>query len=103
MTVSPHDEVAVVTVTYSPGDSLTTFLDSLAKATTASLDIVLADNGSTDGSVEAAAQRPLVRLVRTGGNLGYGRAANIGVHETTAEFVVVANPDVVWVGRRARR
>jgi N-acetylglucosaminyl-diphospho-decaprenol L-rhamnosyltransferase len=88
--------VAVVAVTYSPGASLETFLDSLQKATTASLDVVLADNGSTDGSVEAAARRPGVRLVRTGGNLGYGSAANIGVRETTAEFVVVANPDIVW-------
>jgi len=94
--VTPAEPIAVVTVTYSPGDSLLTFLDSLSTATRAPLDIVLADNGSTDGSVEAAEQRPDVRLVRTGGNLGYGRAANAGVRETTAEFVVVANPDIIW-------
>jgi len=89
--------VAVVAVTYSPGEVLATFLDSLALSSSCELDIVLADNGSVDGSVEEAAEkRPNVRLVRTGGNLGYGRAANIGVHATTAEFVVVANPDVVW-------
>ncbi len=57
---------------------------------------MLADNGSTDGSVETAARRPGVRLVSTGGNVGYGQAANIGVRTTTSEFVVVANPDVVW-------
>jgi N-acetylglucosaminyl-diphospho-decaprenol L-rhamnosyltransferase len=90
------EPIAVVTVTYSPGESLATFLDSLANATNRPLDIVLADNGSTDGSVEQAAERPGVRLVHTGGNLGYGRAANLGVRETTAEFVVVANPDIVW-------
>lgn len=90
------DRVAVVAVTYSPGESLSAFLDSLASATHQPLDIVLADNGSTDGSVETAAQRPDVRLVHTGGNVGYGRAANLGVRETTAEFVVVANPDVSW-------
>jgi N-acetylglucosaminyl-diphospho-decaprenol L-rhamnosyltransferase len=90
------ESVAAVAVTYSPGESLTAFLDSLASATSRPLDVVLADNGSTDGSVQAAAKRPSVRLVETGGNLGYGRAANIGVHDTTAEFVVVANPDVVW-------
>jgi N-acetylglucosaminyl-diphospho-decaprenol L-rhamnosyltransferase len=90
------EPVAVVAVTYSPGESLTTFLDTLVTATTRPLDIVLADNGSTDGSVAGAAARPGVRVVETGGNLGYGRAANIGVHATTAEFVVVANPDIVW-------
>jgi N-acetylglucosaminyl-diphospho-decaprenol L-rhamnosyltransferase len=90
------ETIAVVTVTYSPGEALTTFLDSLANATNRPLDIVLADNGSTDGSLDLAAGRPGVRVVHTGGNLGYGRAANLGVRETTAEFVVVANPDIVW-------
>jgi N-acetylglucosaminyl-diphospho-decaprenol L-rhamnosyltransferase len=90
------EPIGVVAVTYSPGEVLGEFLDSLALATSRPLDIVLADNGSTDGSVEAAARRPGVRLVPTGGNLGYGQAANIGVRATTSEFVVVANPDVVW-------
>ncbi|MCU1656874.1 MAG: glycosyltransferase [Pseudonocardiales bacterium] len=88
--------IGVVAVTYSPGASLETFLTSLAAATEHPLDVVLADNGSTDGSVEAAGGRPGVRVVETGGNLGYGRAANLGVHDTTAEFVVVANPDIEW-------
>lgn len=89
--------VAVVAVTYSPGDSLTHFLDSLRSATNRPLDVVLSDNGSVDGAPEAAAAaRPDVRFEPTGGNLGYGRAANAGVRLTDAEFVVVANPDVVW-------
>lgn len=93
----PSGKVAVVAVTYSPGEVLATFLDSLAVSSSCELDIVLADNGSVDGSVEdAAAKRPNVRLVRTGGNLGYGSAANIGVQATSTEFVVVANPDVIW-------
>ena len=91
-----EETVAVVAVTFSPGDSLTDFLDTLAKATNQHVDVVLADNGSTDGSVQEMAQRAEVRLVETGGNVGYGRAANAGVHETTAEFVVVANPDIEW-------
>jgi N-acetylglucosaminyl-diphospho-decaprenol L-rhamnosyltransferase len=94
MTMS--ESVAVVTVTYSPGESLKTFLDTLAFATREPLDIVLADNGSTDGAVEAASRRPGVRLVSTGGNIGYGGAANIGAHATTTEFLVIANPDIEW-------
>jgi len=94
--MSSAQPVAVVAVTYSPGEVLTDFLDSLARATTRELDVVLADNGSTDGSVEKAASRPGVRLLPTGGNLGYGRAANIGVRSTSAPLIVIANPDVVW-------
>ncbi len=88
--------VAVVTVTYSAGRSLAAFLDSLDTATTRPVSVVLADNGSTDTSVTEAVRRPGVRVVHTGGNLGYGRAANVGVQQSTAEFVVVANPDIAW-------
>jgi N-acetylglucosaminyl-diphospho-decaprenol L-rhamnosyltransferase len=93
---APDDPVAVVVVTYSPGAALGEFLDSVGAATVRPLDIVLADNGSTDGSLDAAVQRPGVRVVPMNGNLGYGGAANLGVRATTAEFVVVANPDIVW-------
>lgn len=85
----------VVVVTYSPGGSLATFLRSLAGATTAAYTVVLADNGSVDGA-PAAAVGPGVRLLATGGNLGYGSAANLGARGAVGEWIVVANPDVRW-------
>ncbi len=88
-------DLRIVVVTYSPGASLTHFLLSLAGATTRPYEVVLADNGSTDGA-PAAAVGPDVHLLVTGGNLGYGRAANLGVSGFDGAFVVVANPDVVW-------
>jgi len=88
--------VAIVVVTYSSGEALATFLDSVSDATVEPVEVVLADNGSTDGSVEEAAHRNGVRLVRTGANLGYGGGANVGVAAADTEFVVVANPDVHW-------
>jgi N-acetylglucosaminyl-diphospho-decaprenol L-rhamnosyltransferase len=91
--------VAVVVVTYAPGRSLASFLDSLQHATSRPLDIVLADNtegGPSDPAVRAAAERAGVRVLPSGGNVGYGRAANAGVRATDAEFAVVANPDVLW-------
>lgn len=92
------DDVAVVIVTYSPGETLERFLDTLAAATTGDPRVVLADNGSTDGAPEKAAERPDVHLVPTGANLGYGGAANRGVAELDDRFgwVVVANADLEW-------
>lgn len=93
------DELAVVTVTYSPGETLTNFLDTLAKATSRPVRVVLADNGSTDGAPEqAAAERDEVTFLSTGGNLGYGAAANRGVAELPSDvgWIVVANPDIEW-------
>jgi N-acetylglucosaminyl-diphospho-decaprenol L-rhamnosyltransferase len=95
------DELPVVTVTYSPGPHLERFLSSLSLATDRPVTVVLADNGSTDGAPESAVERyPDARLLRTGGNVGYGTAVNRGVASLTdsscSEFVVIANPDVVW-------
>lgn len=90
----------VVTVTYSPGPHLDRFLATLSHATDRPVTVVMADNGSTDGAPEEALERyPNVRLLRTGGNLGYGTAVNRAVNEYVkayAEFFVVANPDVQW-------
>ena len=85
----------LVVVTYSPGSSLGTFLDSLRAATTCPYEVVLADNGSTDGAPEAAVGDG-VRLLPTGANLGYGKAANLGASGFGGEWLVVANPDVEW-------
>ncbi|NLG45883.1 glycosyltransferase family 2 protein [Gordonia sp. (in: high G+C Gram-positive bacteria)] len=90
---------AVVTVTYSSGDYLHNFLRTLTEASSQTPQVVIADNGSTDGAPEkAATDYDNVTLVETGGNIGYGGAVNRGVAEIdpAVEFIVVANPDVEW-------
>jgi N-acetylglucosaminyl-diphospho-decaprenol L-rhamnosyltransferase len=85
----------VVAVTFSPGAALEGFIESLATATTRPVEVVLADNGSTDGVPEhAAARHPHVRLLRTGGNIGYGPAANAGLSDRRQGWALVANPDI---------
>ncbi|WP_461145502.1 glycosyltransferase family 2 protein [Salinifilum aidingensis] len=103
-TRSYGEDLAVVVVTYSPGETLERMLDTLHGsaehhgATECRVRVVLADNGSTDGAPERAAQRPDVQLVRTGANLGYGGGVNRGVAELGEEFgwVVFANADLEW-------
>jgi N-acetylglucosaminyl-diphospho-decaprenol L-rhamnosyltransferase len=97
--VNDEQVLTVVTVAYSSGSHLDRFLSSLTVATERPLRVIIADNGSTDGAPEEAVERyPGTRLLHTGGNLGYGTAVNRGVATVPAdeEFVLVANPDVVW-------
>lgn len=92
--------VRVVVVTYFAGATLAGFLDSLAAATRRPVEVVVADNGSTDGAPEAAAASwPQVIVRASGGNVGYGRAANLGAAGASAEWLVVANPDLAWSPR----
>ncbi|MGY1749906.1 glycosyltransferase family 2 protein [Modestobacter sp. SYSU DS0511] len=91
----PVPPLRVVAVTYSPGEALDGFVESLAAATTQATDVVLADNGSTDGAPErVAAAHDNVRLLPTGGNVGYGAAVNAGLADVPEGWALVANPDV---------
>lgn len=88
--------IRVVCVTYNSGDVLASFVDSLASATNQPVELVFADNDSRDGAPEREARRSGARVVPTGGNLGYGRAANHGADGFAGEWLVVANPDIEW-------
>ncbi len=85
----------VAVVTYSPGETLEEFVTSLRRATVRPLDVVLADNGSTDGVPErVAAASGDVRLLPTGGNVGYGAAANAALADVHSGWALIANPDI---------
>lgn len=89
-------EVDVVVVTYSPGEVLGRFLDTLQASTRRPYAVVMADNGSRDGAPEEQERLGRARLLRTGGNLGYGTAANRAAATGSAPWLVVANPDIEW-------
>ncbi|MBL7496856.1 glycosyltransferase family 2 protein [Frankia sp. CNm7] len=93
MSVEP--EIRVVVVTFRSGDVIANFLDTLAKATSRTYEVVVVDNSpELDAATASAAERPEVRLVRPGRNLGYGAAANRGAAGARGTWVVVANADI---------
>jgi GT2 family glycosyltransferase len=70
------------------------------------VEAVVVDNASTDGSAAAvAAEFPKATVLLEKKNLGYGRAANIGLERCQGRFVLLLNPDVtvdpLAVGRLA--
>jgi GT2 family glycosyltransferase len=63
---------------------------------TAACDVVLVDNGSTDGSIALARRElPAVQVVELGENLGFGRAINRGVAAVAGDPVILLNNDAV--------
>ena len=85
-----------MTVAYNPGNELERFLDSVPASTSRDVSIVIADNGTEHERVRAAAARHGAHVVGDGTNLGYGRGANLAASGLTEDWVVVANPDIVW-------
>lgn len=87
-------EVSAVVVSYNASDHLVACVRSLRAGGVA--DIVVVDNASRDGSLDAVVVAdPEVRTIQTGANLGFGRAANRGAAVTTTPLVLVCNPDTV--------
>jgi N-acetylglucosaminyl-diphospho-decaprenol L-rhamnosyltransferase len=67
----------------------------LADSSAGEVELVVVDNGSGDGSVEALRSAvPSARVIRSPGNVGYARAANQGIAATRAPIVAVLNPDL---------
>jgi GT2 family glycosyltransferase len=75
-----------------PAECVARVLDS-----TASVEVIVVDNASTDGSVAAVASRwpedTRVRIVRNGTNLGFGTGCNRGAAIATGDVVLFLNPD----------
>lgn len=86
--------VAVVIVNFNGERLLPECLAALAAQTVAPDEIVVADNGSRDGSLALLrTQHPHVRALALGRNLGFGGGANRGVRATAAPWVCVLNSD----------
>lgn len=94
-------DVAGIVVNYNARDHLLRCVGSLFDAQVS--PVVVADNGSSDGSGdELAVAFPAARWVATGANLGYGTAANMAAKTVSSGYLLVCNADVV-VGRAAVR
>lgn len=59
-------------------------------------EVIVSDNGSTDGSVaKIRSQFPAVRVVENGANLGFAKGNNAGIREARGEYVLILNPDTI--------
>jgi len=92
------DAVAGVVVNHNARQYLLSCVGSLYEAGVS--QVVVADNASSDGSELALLQSwPAAKWVPTGGNLGYGRGANVGAAVAEGKYLFVCNADVAVSAR----
>ena len=87
----------VVVVNHNGGDLTHACLDSLEKSDWPSdaLELVMVENGSTDGvAARVRAERPQVRVIDAGGNLGFGGGCNRAMADLDdIDYVALVNND----------
>lgn len=97
----PTPELSVVVVSWNSRPTLEACLGALpAAAGELSLEVVVVDNASSDGTAERVAELieegwPGLELIAHRNNLGFGQGAQEGVEAGSGPRVAVVNPDVV--------
>lgn len=77
--------VSVIILNWNGGVHVQSCLDSLTIQDYDNLEIIVVDNGSTDGSVEMIRGRyPGVRLIENHANLGFAAGNNVGIRASAA-------------------
>jgi GT2 family glycosyltransferase len=84
----------VIVPTQSGADRIGDLLDSLA-AQTASHQVVVVDNGSSDGTGGVLAGYPEVEVIRSERNIGFGAAVNLAARRADGAALVLVNDDCV--------
>lgn len=85
--------VAVVVPVWNGRDWLALLLASLARQTLAAAEVIVVDNGSTDGAPELARERG-ARVIPMGCNAGFAAAVNRGIRASHCDWIAVMNSDV---------
>jgi len=86
---------SIVIPTWNQAGLLAAALQSLRRQTWRDFEVVVADNGSTDGTAERLAREfPEVRVIALGHNRGFAAATNAGLKAAEGEILVCLNNDV---------
>jgi GT2 family glycosyltransferase len=98
--VAPDEspEISVVIVSWNSGEELLACVRSLqTNPPSVDWEAIVVDNGSSDGSIARLRQElPWVRVIANRRNRGLAAANNQGIVASTAPFVVISNPDVLY-------
>ena len=85
---------SVIILNWNGAEMLRTYLPSVV-ANTANADVIVADNGSTDNSLDVLAHEfPTVKTILLDRNYGFAEGYNRAIDQVDSEYVVLLNSDV---------
>jgi GT2 family glycosyltransferase len=88
--------LSVVVVNWNSLDDLRACLASLRLQSHGELEVIVVDNGSSDGSQEVVLNEfPECRLIGESENIGFAQACNLGIDASSGPWVAMLNNDAV--------
>lgn len=95
-------QVDAILVNWNDRDQAPAAIDSVLALSEVRTDpdllrVTVADNGSSDGSVEYLRERygNRIDIIENGANLGFGAGANRAIEQTHAPYIFLLNPDAL--------
>ncbi|SHG20413.1 Glycosyl transferase family 2 [Desulfacinum infernum DSM 9756] len=92
-------EIAVIVLNWNGKEDTLECLDSLSRVNYPRCRLIVVDNASSDGSVEAIRQAfPEVVILRNSRNLGYAGGNNVGIRyalKIGCEYLCILNNDTI--------
>ena len=90
-------KLTIIIVSYNVRQYIDQCLQSVYKALQdIDAEIIVVDNQSQDDTVSyLKTNYPQVRVIESGGNVGFARANNMGIRQSESEYVLLLNPDTV--------
>lgn len=88
-----RDGTTIVTVNWNSLDKVQVLLAAVRRYTSIPIDVIVVDNGSTDGSVGYLQSRSDVRLIRLRTNVGHGFGLDVGTLAADTKFVITLDVD----------
>ena len=84
--------LSIIIVSFNTRDLLKKCLDSLPSSS----EIIVIDNGSTDGTVEMLkkTKEPKIKLIENKENVGFAKAVNQGLRKAGGEYLLLLNSDI---------
>lgn len=90
---------SIVILTWNELDCTRECLESIERNTPEPHEVILVDNGSSDGTLpylrEFCSERSGYRLIENGRNLGFAKGCNVGMRAATGGRILLLNNDVV--------
>src|ERR1700761_6174204 len=89
-------DLTIIIVSYQTRDMTLACIRSVIEQTATSYEIIVLDNGSTDGSADAIRRNfPNITLIASEENLGFARANNVAAARARGRRLLLLNPDTV--------
>lgn len=90
-------KLSVVIICWNDRACIMDCIESVCAQTDAiDYEILVADNGSDDGSVGMIRNRfPNVRIIENGANLGFGKGNNAAIRVAQGDYTLILNPDTI--------